>query len=113
MRHFVHIFIVALTLIGMAVPCLCWAQKVPSCHGAAEMEACCCSKDATVDRDMPARDRAVLPIEWQNPTLDLTGATLPVARHSHPISLPLLDRDLGAALRSPPRLYLLHASFLS
>lgn len=113
MRHFVHIFFVALALIGMAVPCLCWAQKAPSCHVAAEMEDCCCSKDAAVDREMPARDRAVLPVEWQNPTLDLTGALLPVALYSPPISPPLLDRDRGGPLRSPPRLYLLHASFLS
>ena len=118
MRRFSHIFtgialrvVVALTLAGMVAPCLCWAHERPSCHATAEMDDCCCSKDATVDSDMPTRGLAVLPIEWQNPPLDLTAAMSPIVVLSHPISLPLLGHDRGGSLRSPPCLYLLHAAF--
>ena len=114
-RRFPYILIVALTLIGMVAPCLCWAHQVsmPECHAAAEMKDCCCSKEATVDREMPARDVAILPGEWQNPKLDLTCVTLyPAVVLSQNDFLPFMVDDRQRALRSPPDLYLLHAAFL-
>ena len=119
MRRFTHMFtdivlrvIVALTLIGTVAPCLCWAHQaaMPECHAAAEMKDCCCSKEASVDQQMPACDLAILPGEWQNPKLDLTGVTLyPAVVLSF---LPFMVDDRQKALRSPPDLYLLHATFL-
>ena len=115
MRRFTHIFIVALTLIGTIAPCLCWAHQasMPECHAAAEMKDCCCSKEAAVDQQMPARDLAVLPGEWQNPKLDLTCVTLyPAVVLSQSNFLPFMVDDRQSTLRSPPDLYLLHAAFL-
>ena len=114
-RRFTHICIVALTLIGTIAPCLCWAHQasMPECHAAAEMKDCCCSKEAAVDQQMPARDLAVLPGEWQNPKLDLTYVTLyPAVVLSQSNFLPFMAHDRQDALRSPPDLYLLHAAFL-
>ena len=114
-RRFAHICIVALTFIGMVAPCLCWAHQasMPECHAAAEMKDCCCSKEAAVDQEMPARDLAVLPGEWQNPKLDLTYVTLsPAVVLSQSNFLPFMVDDRQRALRSPPDLYLLHAAFL-
>ncbi len=115
LRRFTHILIVALTLIGTVAPCLCWAHQtaMPECHAAAEMEDCCCSKEAAVDQQMPARDLAVLPGEWQNPKLDLTYVTLyPAVVLSQSNFLPFVAHDRQSTLRSPPDLYLLHAAFL-
>ena len=122
MRRFTHIFtgivlraVVALTLIGTVAPCLCWIHQaaMPECHAAAEMKDCCCSKEATVDQEMPAGDVAVLPGEWQNPKLDLTCVTLyPAVVLSQSNFLPFVAHDRHKALRSPPDLYLLHAAFL-
>lgn len=114
-RRFAHIVTVALTLMGMVAPCLCWAHQaaMPECHAAAEMKDCCCSKEAAVDREMPARDLAVLPGEWQNPKLDLTCVTLfPAVVLSQSNFLPFVVDDRQKTLRSPPDLYLLHAAFL-
>ena len=114
-RRFPYILIVALTLVGMIAPCLCWAHQasMPECHAAAEMKDCCCSKEAAVDREMPARDLAVLPGEWQSPKLDLTYVTLyPSVVLSQSNFLSFVVDDRQRALRSPPDLYLLHASFL-
>ena len=114
-RRFAHIVTVALTLMGMVAPCLCWAHQaaMPECHAAAEMKDCCCSKEATVDQEMPARDLAVLPGEWQSPKLDLTCVTLyPSVVLSQSNFLPFVVDDRQRALRSPPDLYLLHATFL-
>ncbi len=114
-RRFAHICIVALTLMGMVAPCLCWAHQasMPECHAAVEMKDCCCSKEATVDQQMPARDLAVLPGEWQNPKLDLPCVTLySSVVLSQNDFLPFKVYDRQKALRSPPDLYLLHAAFL-
>ena len=115
MRRFAHILIVALTLIGTVAPCLCWAHQaaMPECHAAAEMKDCCCSKEAAVDREMPAGDLAVLPGGWQNPKLDLVCVTLyPSVVLSQSNFLPFMVDDRQDVLRSPPDLYLLHAAFL-
>lgn len=114
-RRFPYILIVALTLIGMVAPCLCWAHQVsmPECHVAAEMKDCCCTKEAAVDQQMPAGDVAVLPGGWQNPKLDLICVTLyPTVVLSQSNFLPFVAYDRQRALRSPPDLYLLHAAFL-
>ena len=114
-RRFAHICIVALTLMGTVAPCLCWAHQasMPECHAAAEMKDCCCSKEAAVDQQMPARDLAVLPGEWQNPKLDLTSVTLyPAVVLSQSNFLPFMAHDRQRPLRSPPDLYLFHAAFL-
>ena len=113
--RFAHIVTVALMLIGTVAPCLCWAHQasMPECHAAAEMKDCCCTKEAAVDQQMPARDLAVLPGEWQNPKLDLTCVTLyPSVVLSQSDFLPFMVDDRQRALRSPPDLYLLHAAFL-
>ena len=115
MRRFAHILIVALTLIGTVAPCLCWARQasMPECHAAAEMKDCCCSKEATVDQEMPAGDVAVLPGGWQKPKLDLVCVTLyPAVVLSQSNFLPFVAYDRQDVLRSPPDLYLLHATFL-
>ena len=115
MRRFTHIIVVALTLIGMVAPCLCWAHQasIPECHAAAEMKDCCCTKEAAVDQQMPARDLAVLPGEWQSPKLDLTCVTLfPAVVLSQSDFLPFMAHGREKALRAPPDLYLLHAAFL-
>ncbi len=115
MQRFTHILIVALTLIGMVAPCLCWAHQVsmPECHASAKVKDCCCSKEAAVDQQMPARDLAVLPGEWQNPKLDLSCMTLyPSVVLSQSNFLPFMVDDRQDVLRSPPNLYLLHATFL-
>lgn len=114
-RRFPYILIVALTLIGTVAPCLCWAHQVsmPECHAAAEMKDCCCSKEAAVDQQMPSRDLAVFPSEWQSPKLDLTCVTLyPTVVLSRSNFLPFVAYDRQDVLRSPPDLYLLHAAFL-
>ncbi|MDE2799689.1 MAG: hypothetical protein OXI94_13595 [Gemmatimonadota bacterium] len=113
--RFAHIVTVALMLIGTVAPCLCWAHQasMPECHAAAEMKDCCCTKEAAVDQQMPARDLAVLPGEWQSPKLDLTCVTLyPSVVLSQSDFLPFMMDDRQRALRSPPDLYLLHAAFL-
>ena len=115
LSRFAHIVIVALTLIGTVAPCLCWAHQasMPECHAAAEMKDCCCSKEATVDQEMPAGDVAVLPGGWQNPKLDLVCVTLyPSVVLSQSNFLPFVAYDRQDVLRSPPDLYLLHATFL-
>ena len=114
-RRFPHILIVALTLIGTVAPCLCWAHQasMPECHAAAEVKDCCCTKEAAVDQQMPASDLAVLPGKWQNPKLDLTCVTLyPAVVLSQSDFLPFMAHDRQKDLRSPPDLYLLHATFL-
>ena len=113
--RFAHIVTVALMLIGTVAPCLCWAHQasMPECHAAAEMKDCCCTKETAVDQQMPARDLAVLPGEWQSPKLDLTCVTLyPSVVLSQSDFLPFMVDDRQRALRSPPDLYLLHATFL-
>ena len=114
-RRFAHIVTVVLMVIGTVAPCLCWAHQVsmPECHAVAEMKDCCCSKEAAVDQQMPARDLAVLPGEWQNLKLDLTYVTLyPAVVLSQSNFLPFVAHDRQDVLRSPPDLYLLHAAFL-
>lgn len=113
-RRFAHIVTVGLMVIGTIAPCLCWAHQaaMPECHATAEMVDCCCSKEATVDQQMPARDLAVLPGEWQNPKLDLAYVTLyPAVVLSQSNFLPFVA-GRQRPLRSPPDLYLLHAAFL-
>ena len=113
--RFAHIVTVALMLIGTVAPCLCWAHQasMPECHAAAEMKDCCCTKEAAVDQQMPARDLAVLPGEWQSPKLDLTCVTLfPAVVLSQSDFLPFMAHGRENDLRSPPDLYLLHAAFL-
>ena len=86
---------------------------MPECHATAEVKDCCCSNEAAVDQQMPARDLAVLPGEWQNPKLDLTCVTLypaVVLSQSNFLSFKVYDRQMP--LRSPPDLYLLHTAFL-
>ena len=86
---------------------------MPGCHASAEMEDCCCSTDASVDHEMPGRDLAVLPAEWQNPQFDTTLLAVSDTSFASDISSsPIKKRDHGSPLRSPPDLYLLHATFL-
>lgn len=115
MHRLINIFVVVITLFAASAPCFCWVQtdSMPGCHAAVEMEDCCCSRDATVDHEMPVRDLAVLPAEWQIPQLNSAIlAAYNVSFVSDHASLPVRGRDRGGSLRSPPDLYLLHASFL-
>jgi len=115
MQQFGRIFVVALMLFATSAPCFCWVQMVdvPGCHASAEMKDCCCSTDAAVDHNMPVRDLAILPAELHNPQLD--AALLSVSELSFASdfsSLLFKGHDRGGPLRSPPDLYLLHATFL-
>ncbi len=105
MQKMAKFFVVALTLVATSAPCFCWVQMVdmPGCHAATEMEDCCCSTDAAVEQEMPVRDLAVLPVEWQNPQLD--QAFLSTSEFSFTTDrsfLPVKARDRGGPLRSPP-----------
>lgn len=115
-KQFVKIFVVAITLFATAAPCFCWVQmaSMPGCHSAVmEMKDCCCSTDATVDHNMPERDLAVLPAEWQSFQLDVALLSVSDASFVYPSSfLSSNGNACKAFLRSPPDLYLLHATFL-
>ena len=115
MGRLFNIFVVAITLFGAAAPCFCWVQMVsmPACHASAEMKDCCCSKDASVDREMPVPDQAVLPVDGRNSTP--SSVLLPVSSVdfvTESYLSPSYRQDRGGPLRSPPDLYLIHATFL-
>lgn len=115
MQKSVKFFVVMLTLFATSAPCFCWVQMVsmPGCHASAEMKDCCCNKDVAVDQDMPARNLAILPAEWQIPQLDMaTLVVYNISSTSNRNSSPFKGQGRGSPLRSPPNLYLLHVSFL-
>ena len=113
LRWFSHILMVAMVLFGMSAPCLCHVHLAKqSCCQKVEAQDCCCNKAGTMANEVPAPESALLPVVWEFPQV-CVAALLEAAVDVVPSSfIPSRGRTCQDVLRSPPNLYLLHASFL-
>ena len=94
--------------------CLCQMPvDMPDCHPSAEASDCCCDREVAVPDEMPDSGDAVLAPVFKLPEWSVShSSSIPTVLSEH--VLPSLQATTGSAasLRSPPALYLHHASFL-
>jgi len=78
-----------------------------------KMQDCCCRQESQVDDQTPVRDVAVLPSVLQMIDIDLVVAVVDDASFYVPQKfLAIAGLERTSLLRSPPDLYVLHATFL-
>jgi hypothetical protein len=95
--------------------CFCWMQMAATsgCHASEKMQDCCCNQEAEVDDQAPERDLAVLPSVLQMLEIDLVVSVVDETSFSIPQKTLSVSRcDRTNLLRSPPDLYVLHATYL-
>lgn len=108
------VLVLGLTLLPTVVHCFCRVEVEPEdCHASAEMPDCCCNREVEVTQEASGPDPALLPSDLKMPQLQLYSVVEAV---DPTLSAPFYSLGAGelriTSLRSPPALYLLHASFL-
>lgn len=110
-----HIFMILAMVFATNAACFCWVQMNlrSGCHASQEMKDCCCSQESQVDDQMPDRDVAVLPSVLQMLDIDLVVSVVDDASYFVPQKFfDVSGFERSSFLRSPPELYVLHATFL-
>lgn len=116
-RFFAHMLTVFALVFASNASCLCWLAQMTEtsgCHMAKEMKDCCCNHEAKLDGQAPRHSAAVLISTVALPDLNLVVSEIDpdffVSSQSFFTTSSIRDR--GGSLRSPPDLYVLHATFL-
>lgn len=116
-RVFAHILTVFALVFASNAACFCWLPQMTEtggCHMAKEMKDCCCDHEAKLDDQAPRHSVAVLISTVALPDLNLAVSEIDpeffVSSQSYFTTSSIRDR--GGSLRSPPDLYVLHATFL-
>ena len=113
-QRLVAFLTLSLILFSTLGYCLCQMPvDMPDCHPSAEVSDCCCDQEVVVPDEMPDSGNAVLAPVFKLLELSVSHSSgIPTVLSEHP--LPSLQAATGSAasLRSPPVLYLHHASFL-
>ncbi len=114
LRKWVSLFILQIMLLPTFGYCLCQMPvDMLDCYRNAEVPDCCCNREVAVPDEMPDPGDAVLAPVFKLLELSVShSSSIPTVLSEHP--LPSLQAATGstALLRSPPTLYLHHASFL-
>lgn len=115
LSHLTRIFTVIALVFATNAACFCWVQVTADsgCHASAKMKACCCTQDDQVANESPAHQIPVLPPTFQRLDVDeVVSVVDDLAVLTSPKYLLLIGHKTNSLLRSPPDLYVLHATFL-
>jgi len=110
-----HFFVVLAMVLATNAACFCWLQMgaESGCHAVKEMPNCCCDQEAEVTHEMPEHNVAVLPSVFYGVGNDVLSVAVddlifPTQEKFHSST----GHKRNCPLRSPPDLYVLHATFL-
>ena len=110
-----HIFLIMAMVLATNAACFCWLQLAADsgCHAVKEMKDCCCNQEAEVTHEMPEHNVAVLPsvsylLDGNVFFVAVDNLIFPSQEKFHSPT----GHKSNHLLRSPPDLYVLHATFL-
>jgi hypothetical protein len=113
--RFGHILLVMTMVFATSSACFCWVQMTTDmgCHSSEEMEDCCCTQEADVADKAPVRNVPILPsVSYVLDLDEVVSVVDDLAFLPQVKLLSLAGHTVNTQLRSPPNLYLLHATFL-